>query len=178
MPTIHVCPLHLVATEAERLMPSGLVTLLSPSSKLPERPRELEPERHLVRLFHDITGPSQGLIPPSEADVHAVIGFGRTWNRCAPLLIHCFAGISRSTAAAFIIMADLYPRVPEATIAAALRAASPTATPNDLMIGMADDLLGRQGRMIRAIEEIGYGDFASHGRPFELPMPQIERSDN
>lgn len=170
MPTIHVCPLHLVASEAERLKPSGLITLLSPASTLPVRPSTLAADRHLTRLFHDIGGPTPGLTPPSEADVEAVIAFGRSWDRRSPLLIHCFAGISRSTAAAFIIAADLYPHMSEATLASAMRAASPSATPNDLMVGMADDLLGRRGRMIQAIGDIGYGDYASHGRPFELPI--------
>jgi predicted protein tyrosine phosphatase len=168
MPTIHVCPLHLVPDEAARLQPSRLVTLLSPNGAMPERPSHLRPDAHLTRLFHDISSARDDLIVPTEADVQAVIDFGRAWDRRQPILIHCYAGISRSTAAAFIIAADLNPTVREMTLARRLRAASPTATPNPLMIEMADDLLGRKGRMILAIEEIGYGEFASHGDPFEL----------
>jgi predicted protein tyrosine phosphatase len=170
MPTIHVCPLHLVPEQARALEPSGLITLLSPNGAVPDRPAALLPDQHLTRLFHDISGPREGLDPPAQADVEAVIAFGRAWDRRRPLLIHCFAGISRSTAAAFIIAADLHPHVPEDALAQRLRSVSPTATPNLLMIEMADDLLQRQGRMINAIEGIGIGDFAGHGLPFSLSV--------
>ena len=99
MTRIHVCPLHLVPAQSAQLQPSALITLLSPAGQMPERPHDLPHDRHLTRLFHDIAGPADGLTPPSERDVAAVIAFGRTWDRRSPLLIHCYAGISRSTAA-------------------------------------------------------------------------------
>lgn len=170
MSTIHVCPLHLVPDEARRLLPSALVTLLSPSGAMPERPGHLEPGRHLTRLFHDISTESEGLQAPRAEDVAAVIAFGRAWDRRSPILIHCFAGISRSTAAAYIIAADLHPSVLESVLAQRLRAASPSATPNMLMIKHADQQLGREGRMITAIADIGMGEFSSHGRAFTLPL--------
>lgn len=168
MPTIHVCPLNDVSGEAARLKPSGLITLLSPNGAVPMRPSHLAPDAHLTRLFHDISVNSDHLIAPTEADVQAVIDFGRAWDRRQPLLIHCFAGISRSTAAAFIIASDLNPNVREMVLARRLRAASPTASPNPRMIEMADDLLARKSRMILAIADIGYGTPAGHGAPFEL----------
>ena len=64
------------------------------------------------------------------------------WDRAAPLLIHCFAGVSRSTAAAFIAACALSPRRDEGEIARALRAASPTATPNARLVALADATLG------------------------------------
>ena len=60
------------------------------------------------------------------------------------MLIHCFAGVSRSTAAAFIAACALAPNRDEATIARALRAASPTATPNARLVALADAALGRR----------------------------------
>lgn len=168
MPSIHVCPLHLVASEAQRLQPSGLVTLLSPFGAMPERPPHLALDDHLIRQFHDIDAPMDDLIPPSKDDVAAVIDFARRWDRKAPLLIHCFAGVSRSTAAAFITSCALHPHLDEDDIADRLRAASPTATPNRRMVAMADLMLGRGGRMRDAITLIGQGEFTAAGRPFEL----------
>jgi predicted protein tyrosine phosphatase len=49
-----------------------------------------------------------------------------------------------------------------------LRAASPSATPNRLIVSYADALLGRNGRMSRAIEKIGRGENAYLGKPFVL----------
>ena len=170
MPTIHVCPLHLVASEAERLKPSGLVTLLSPLATVPVRPSHLPVEQHLVRLFHDIPEPRDDLIAPSQDDVAAVIAFAHAWDRTAPLLIHCFAGVSRSTAAAYISALVLNPGLDEDDLADRLRAASPTATPNRQMIALADAMLGRNGRMVDAIYLIGDGEFTAAGAAFELPI--------
>jgi predicted protein tyrosine phosphatase len=170
LPAIHVCPLHLVPTEAARLKPSGLVTLLSPGNAAPPTPQHLTPDQHLQRLFNDIVTNRDGLTPPSNADVAAILAFTEAWDQRAPLLIHCFAGISRSTAAAYIAAVTIRPDLAETDLAERLRTASPSATPNILMIELADDLLGRNGRMIEAIDRIGTGELASYGQPFELPI--------
>ena len=49
-----------------------------------------------------------------------------------------------------------------------LRRVSPTAYPNRLMIRLADQALGRQGRMVRAIEAIGRGVVAGEAVPFAI----------
>ena len=79
-------------------------------------------------------------------------------------------GISRSTASAYATVCALNPRRDEATIAQALRRASPTATPNALIVSLADRLLGREGRMIAAIETIGRGDLTAEAAPFRLDL--------
>ena len=88
-----------------------------------------------------------------------------------PLDFHCFAGISRSTAAAYIAACTLAPERSERAIALALREASPTATPNARMVALADDLLGRGGRMVDAVRRIGRGTPAFEGAPFTLRIP-------
>jgi predicted protein tyrosine phosphatase len=52
----------------------------------------------------------------------------------------------------------------------ALRSASPTATPNARIVSLADRLLGRDGRMVAAIETIGRGVLATEGTPFRLDV--------
>ena len=124
---------------------------------------------HLRIDMHDISRASPGMTHPSGDHVADLLGFVRRWDGEAPLVIHCLAGISRSTAAAFITACALNPDTPEAGIARKIRALSPTASPNILLVELADDLLRRQGRMIEAIEAIGYGEMASEGWPFTLP---------
>lgn len=120
--------------------------------------------------FHDTDGPRAGLVAPSRADIAALIAFGRDWDETAPLLVHCQMGISRSTAAALILAAAARPAMPEAECAARLRTASPCATPNPLMIALADDLLGRSGRLVAAARAIGRGaDYAPY-RMFALTL--------
>jgi predicted protein tyrosine phosphatase len=84
-----------------------------------------------------------------------LLAFLGRWQRASPLLIHCRAGIGRSTAAAFIAACVHSPNVDEQTIALNLRRASPLARPNQLLIELADAAIGGNGRMVRAIEETG-----------------------
>ena len=59
--------------------------------------------------FNDIIEPQPGMTPPAVEHVIRLIRFARDWDRSAPLLIHCFAGISRSTAAAYATAMALEP---------------------------------------------------------------------
>ena len=86
------------------------------------------------------------------------------------MLVHCWAGISRSTAAAYIMACDRLGPGKEGLVAKRLRAASPTATPNPLMIRLADEALARDGAMSRAIAHIGRGEVAEAGTPFDLNL--------
>ena len=106
---------------------------------------------------------------PCQTHVADLIRFARDWDRQAPLLIHCWAGISRSTAAAFISLCALNPEGAEQELAWALRRASPTAYPNRLLVALADEALARKGHMVTAIEEIGRGKIAEEADVFALP---------
>jgi predicted protein tyrosine phosphatase len=164
--TLIVCGL----SEVERLIaerrPSHLVTLLDPASMI-ETPAGLAAQRHLRVGVNDIAEPMEGLVLPGERVVTDLIAFARDWDESAPMLIHCWAGISRSTAAAFTIACERSAPGKEADIARALREAAPHAYPNRRIVALADDLLGRRGRMVDAVEAIGLGDFAI-GFPFDL----------
>jgi predicted protein tyrosine phosphatase len=86
------------------------------------------------------------------------------------MVVHCFAGISRSTAGAFVAACALNPRRDEAAIAWQLRRLSQTASPNRRIVSIADRMLGRSGRMIDAVETIGPGLSAYEGDPFQLDL--------
>jgi predicted protein tyrosine phosphatase len=129
-----------------------------------------EAENHLRLRLHDISAPLDGYIMPDEEHVTDLLQFVRGWDRSAPLVVHCFAGISRSTASAYASVCALNPHRDEASIARALRGASPTATPNIRIVSLADKLLGRDGRMVAAIETIGRGVMADEATPFRLDL--------
>jgi predicted protein tyrosine phosphatase len=163
-----VCPLvHIEAVVAEH-HPSHMITLLDPEFQI-ETPEGLAPERHLRLAIWDICDPQEGMTPPGEAHVRELLTFGRDWSAEAPLLIHCWAGISRSTATAFMLACQRNPDVPELEIARRLRQAAPHAYPNRRLVRLADLALGRGGRMVEAVEAIGDNGFATMGRPFVLP---------
>ena len=103
-------------------------------------------------------------------DLGRLIDFASRWDRTAPMVVHCFAGISRSTAGAFVAACAINPQRDEQEIAWAIRRASRTAQPNARIVAIADQLLKRDGRMVRAVETIGPGQAAVEGEPFRLDL--------
>ena len=165
--SIHVCPLSAVPLTVERANASHLLTCLQ-DEILVETPRLISPDRHLRLHIHDISIPLEGFVAPAEEHVMRLIDFVLDWGGQGPMVVHCWAGISRSTAAAYTALCAVNPDVSEELIAARLRQASPTAFPNRLIIQLADRALGRRGRMIRAVEAIGRGVVATEAVPFHL----------
>ena len=149
--------------------PSHLVSLLPPEEMI-GTPLSFPPERHLRLEMHDISAPMAGLIAPDAAMVQEILAFGRGWDAAAPMLIHCFAGVSRSTATALAIACARDPQADELEIALAMRRASPSAFPNRRIVALADDILGRQGRMVEAVEAMGGNAFVAEGVPFDLAV--------
>jgi predicted protein tyrosine phosphatase len=165
--TIYVAPLSLVETTIAQLSVSHLVTLINGETPVPTPP-SIDPDRHLRLAMNDICEPAAGLVLPCQEHVADLVQFALDWDRKAPLLIHCWAGISRSTAAAFISLCALNPEADEFGLARALRLASPTAYPNRRLVALGDDALARSGRMVAAVEEIGRGAIAEEGQVFAL----------
>jgi predicted protein tyrosine phosphatase len=176
MPTIHVCPLHAVHDLVASTGAAHLLTVINRET-IPATPAGIAKGRHLQLGVHDITTPQPGLIHPREEHIDEILAFAASWDMRSPMVVHCWAGISRSTAAAFITLCALNPGSPEERIAKAIRARSATATPNALMVEIADRRLGRSGRMIEAVERIGIGEFAMEGRPFMLPARGPDTDD-
>jgi predicted protein tyrosine phosphatase len=166
---IHVCSLARLHETVEDTGARHVISLIGDEARL-ERPAGVAPANHLWLRLHDISAPLEGYIEPGEQHVAELLAFVRGWDRRAPLVVHCYMGISRSTASAFASVCALNPHRDEADIAQALRRASPTATPNIRIVSLADRLLGRNGRMIAAIETIGRGVITSEAAPFRLDL--------
>lgn len=166
---IHVCSLARLHSTVEETRAQHVVTLLK-QIELVSRPRGILAENHLHISVDDIAEPIDGHIHPADEHIVRLIDFVQSWGHTTPLVVHCYAGISRSTAAAFIAACALRPERDEARIVQAMRAASPTASPNRLLVALADRHLGRRGRMVEAVERIGPGVVATEGVPFRLDL--------
>lgn len=166
---IHVCSLARLHETVDDTGARHVVSLIGDEASI-ERPVAIVPENHLWLRLHDISTPLDGYIFPEEEHVAGLLDFVRRWDRRAPLVVHCYAGISRSTASAFVSVCALNPHRDERSIALALRRASPTATPNARIVSLADRLLGRDGRMVAAVETIGRGVLATEATPFRLEL--------
>ena len=166
---IHVCSLARLYATVEETRARHVVTLLRLVDRV-QWPRHIAPDNHLILAVDDIVASADGYIVPAEDHVGRLLEFAGKWDRATPMVVHCYAGISRSTGAAFAAACALNPKRDERDIARAIRDASPTAQPPARIVAIADRLLQRDGRMIRAVEDLGPGAFAGEGHPFRLDL--------
>ena len=175
MPHIHVCALSKVDENLERTGATHLMSLIGHKIEF-TRPTRIKLQNYLRVKVSDIVPQDDGSRTPEHqrdghiltkhTHVNDIINFVQGWDRQAPILIHCYAGVSRSTAAAYIAMLVLKPELSEMDLAQKLRKLSPTATPNPHIIALADGVLGREGRMVTAIQSIGRGADCFEGVEF------------
>lgn len=166
---IYVCSLNAVDKTIRETSPSHLISLLDPHSMI-ETPEGIERDRHLKLGMNDIATPDPSFSAPADQHIQDLIHFAQNWDTDQPMLIHCWAGISRSTAAALIVLSVRNADHSEQDLARLLRDRAPHAHPNRLMIDIADRLMARDGRLINAVENIGSGALAWRGKTFELPV--------
>ena len=166
---IHVCSLAALPDNVKVTGASHVLTVMANVAQV-QRPESVLPANHLKVQMDDITEQMDGFVAPSDSHIEQVLNFVRGWDRGAPLVVHCYAGISRSTASAFAAVCGLNPHRDEMSIARQIRAASPIASPNRLIVSLADKALGREGRMLRALDEIGPGSMTVEGRPFRVHL--------
>jgi len=166
---IHVCSLAALPDTVKATGASHVLTVMANVDQV-QRPESVLPANHLKVQMDDITEEIDGFVAPSDSHIEKVLDFVRGWDRSAPLVVHCYAGISRSTASAFAAVCALNPHRDEIAIARQIRAASAIASPNRLIVGLADKALGREGRMLRALDEMGPGTLTAEGRPFRIDL--------
>lgn len=173
MSRIIVCPLSHIDAVIHAEQASHLLTLLGPDYMIGPHGR-IAAERHLRVTVNDIAEIIPGQIAPQRNHAERVLAFADGWDRCAPMVIHCWAGISRSTAAMWMTLCKLNPDADELDILTAMRARAPHIAPNRLLVAHADALLGRDGRMVDALDAIGPAQAAHEGFPFTLPADVSE----
>lgn len=169
MPRLLVAPLSALDDALTNHRPSHLVSLLSPQHMI-VTPDGFDPGRHLKLGVNDVSDPAAGEHPPGREHIDRLITFARAWDGSRPLLIHCWAGISRSMASAYTILCDRLGRDREIEIALAMRRRAPHASPNALLVRHADDALGRGGRMVAALSAMGEPLNVAEGVTTDFPL--------
>ncbi len=166
---IHVCSLDMINKTISKTGAKYLVSLIN-EDMMPQTPNTILKENHLKLAFNDVTSPMQGYVNVQDDDITKLLNFLDVWQQQAPILFHCWAGISRSTAGAYIAANFVKGVGYEQELAQSLRQSAPFSTPNKLVISLGDAALKRDGKMINAINSIGRGSYAYGGTPFMLPI--------
>ncbi len=153
MSHIYITGLFQMPNHVRELEPSHLISIIQPEFQ-PQTPPEIAVGCHLRVAVHDVSEHDGFSILAQGQDVRQLIEFAEAWSpRAGSLLIHCYAGVSRSTAAALI--AHVLKTGNPAASARALRQAAPYAIPNRRIIALADEELGLRGKLSTAVELLG-----------------------
>src|SRR5437764_14646329 len=130
-----------------------VLSILDPDFDDPPAFAAFPPHHRLALRFNDIIEPEPGRLAPARADVERLLAFGRELADTPEthLLIHCHAGVSRSTASAALIPAQAWPDRPASAALEAVSAIRPRAWPNLRILEFGDALLGRDGEIVAAV---------------------------
>lgn len=128
--------------------PARAISILSEDEATPEL--GLPHGLHL-KLYVERESCARSIVDAARIRATEIIRFLKAWDGEGDILVHCNRGISRSTAAAYIVMCALRPQADEADLAKRLRKVAPHADPCPMLVDCADEILGRDGRMSDAI---------------------------
>ncbi|MEM1139190.1 MAG: protein tyrosine phosphatase [Pseudomonadota bacterium] len=167
---IHVCSLSALERVVAETGARHVITLLNPEDAKPT-PQGVDPANHLRIGINDVARPMFDCIEPQRQHIDDILTFADGWDRQSPLVVHCWAGISRSTATALTILCSLSGGRDVEAHAKALRKAAPHASPNPLLIQYADEALELEGRLTTAVKNLTPAALMMEGPPFCLPLP-------
>jgi predicted protein tyrosine phosphatase len=133
-----------------------VLSLLDPDWADPPAFAAFAPHHRVALRFHDVIEPKADRIPPSSRDVERLLALGLELIDApqSHLLIHCHAGVSRSTAAAALILAQAWPDRPARVAFDAVANIRPRAWPNMRILELGDGLLGRDGEIVAAVAAV------------------------
>lgn len=182
-----VCGIEELA-EHEARQVTHVLSIINPDEPDPTAFLRYAPHHRTTLRFHDALEPAVDVVLPEPSHVAKILAFGRELAASAVerqdghLLVHCHIGISRSTAALSILMAETYPDQPADALLGHVLEMRPKAWPNLRMIEFADEQLRRAGALIKAAGRVyrhqvrtraGIADFMRrHGRGREVDMAE------
>ncbi len=144
-----------------------VISINDPGSVPPTLP-SIEDANRLSLEFHDVVQNTQGKVLVTPSQIEKMVSFGRkAIGRGDPILIHCTAGVSRSTAAGLVIAASYWTKEME-LLGQLLRNKAPFSQPNSLMIQLGDAFLGLNSQLISAVEKLDGPNMELAPEPFVL----------
>jgi predicted protein tyrosine phosphatase len=163
-----ICRACDLSTLSGEISPDRILSIAEPGFRNPT-PAGIQNDRHHHLNFDDIVEALPGYLEPSEQHVGEIIDLAVKLADTDRILVHCQAGISRSSAAALIILSARNPGH-ERAIAAQLRAEGPWFVPNRLMVEIADRLIGRGPLLSAAVISMGPPSVVLNANPVRFPL--------
>ena len=145
---IHICSLE-VARESDLSIYDGVITIENTIIENPFRV-QLECPRQLILRFDDISFPVDDFEEPREIHIYKSLQFA---DKNSSLLIHCHAGISRSSAIALAIISNKLGKGKEKEAVKILQEINPYCRPNKLLVQMTDKILEREEELLKAVQD-------------------------
>jgi predicted protein tyrosine phosphatase len=133
---------------------SHVLSILDPEWPIPTAFGSFGEHERLELRFHDVVEAEPSIVAPQPEHVRELLAFGRDLTPGAHLLVHCHAGVSRSTASLSLILAQALPACPAKAIFAEVLRIRPIAWPNLRIIELGDLLLQRDGTLTAALHEV------------------------
>ena len=137
---------------------SHVLSILDPDYPVPEVFGAFGEHQKLEVRFHDIIDETPGLVLPRDDHVAAILAFGRDLlaepTATAHLLVHCHAGISRSSASLALILAQAMPEKSADAVLSTVHRIREKAWPNLRLIEIGDAMLGRNGTLATATHRL------------------------
>ena len=133
---------------------SHVLSLLDPGIPAPPELDRVGSSNRVELRFHDVIDALPQTRPPAAEDIEQILALGSELALSRPshrhLLIHCHAGISRSTSAAALLWAQGEPSRSPTDIFAEIGRRRPRAWPNLLLLEYGEAALGRAGEIVPA----------------------------
>jgi predicted protein tyrosine phosphatase len=150
---INICGISELPAHSEAGV-SHVLSILDPQWPVPDAFGAFGEHARLELRFHDIIEETPGMVLPRREHVEQVLAFGRDMlaepSGRANLLVHCHAGISRSTASTLLVLAQAMPDLPAEALTAAVLRVRDKAWPNLRIVELGDALLDRGGAVVAA----------------------------
>ena len=142
--SIHICSLEVVR-EADVSIFDGVITIEDSRIENPFR-LVFEHAKQLVLCFDDISVPLDDFIEPQEKHILQALSFADRIGE-GSILIHCHAGISRSSAIALAIIAKRLGAGKEQDSIGVLEQINPHSRPNKSIVWLTDEILERDRKL-------------------------------
>jgi len=155
---LSICGVDELPVRLKRFNPTHLISISDPVDEPLDFPSGIEVLRLAFWDIHRFSSVVSQMVPfeerhhyPTPDHAESILEFGRDIPGSAKLLIHCTAGISRSTAAAMLVICQMHPGHEQSAFQL-VKSLRPQADPNRLLIKFGDRLLKAKGRMLAALD--------------------------